>query len=300
MVIEGNRLTSEQAEGVVNGQTVYGPARDIAEVQGTWAAYEAMESFDPFSVDSFLAAHGLVMNGLLTDAGAFRTVDVEVINADQEVLHEGAAPELVRPGMGQLFQWASDTDAHPLLVSSATHFMIEFIHPFRDGNGRMGRLWQTLMLSRWNELFAWMPIETLIHDNQLGYYQALQASHNGYIEASPFISFMLATIESSLDAYVSQAHNEGRNDGINEGRNLRLDEADRVILAALTSDGRLTADDLAVQVGKSRATVERRLAKLRAAGILRRVGATKNGMWIVNQKRATISSESIVGTESEA
>ena len=283
VVIEGNRLTPEQAEGVVNGRTVFGPARDIAEVQGTWAAYEAMDSYDPFSVESFLTAHRLVMNGLLEDAGSFRAVDVEVVNADQEVLHEGAAPELVRPGMEQLFEWAGQADVHPLLTSSATHFMIEFIHPFRDGNGRMGRLWQTLMLSRWNELFAWMPIETLIHDNQEGYYTALHTSHNGRIEASPFISFMLGIIEASLSAYTGLARNEGRKEDVNEGRTLRLDATDRLILQALAGDGTLTIDQLATQAGKSHATVERRLAKLRATGLIRRVGATKNGLWLVNQ-----------------
>ncbi|MDR3107614.1 MAG: Fic family protein [Bifidobacteriaceae bacterium] len=286
VVIEGNRLTPEQVVGVVNGQTVFGPARDIAEVQGTWAAYEAMDSFDPFSLESFLDAHRLVMNGLLPDAGSFRTVDVEVVNADQAVLHQGAAPELVRPGMAQLFEWASQTDTHPLLASSATHFMIEFIHPFRDGNGRIGRLWQTLMLSRWNELFAWMPIETLIHDNQEGYYKALQASHNGRIEASAFISFMLTVIEASLGAYAAQARDEGRNDGANEGRTVRLDATDRLILTALAGDGRLTIAELAARVGKSPATVERRLAKLQAAGLAQRVGATKNGLWLVTQTAA--------------
>ncbi|MDR2974537.1 MAG: Fic family protein [Propionibacteriaceae bacterium] len=289
VVIEGNRLTAGQAEGVVNGQPVYGPARDIAEVQGAWAAYEAMGSYDPVSLDSFLAAHRLLTSGLLADAGVFRTVDVEVVNADGEVLHEGADPELVPRGMEQLFAWAGQTDTHPLLVSSATHFMIEFIHPFRDGNGRMGRLWQTLMLSRWNEVFAWMPIETLIHDHQEGYYGALQASHNGHIEASPFISFMLGIIEASLKRYAERVRNEGRNDGVNEGRTVRLDATDRVILAALTTDGTLTASSLAVQVKKSRATVERHLAKLRTAGLIRRVGATKNGLWLVKQAGGTRS-----------
>jgi Fic family protein len=241
-----------------------------------------MDSFDPFSLDSFLAAHRLVTGGLLADAGSFRTVDVEVVNADGEVLHEGAAPELVPRGMEQLFEWARLTETHPLLASGATHFMIEFIHPFRDGNGRMGRLWQTLLLSRWNELFAWMPVETLIHDNQEGYYRALQASHNGRVEASPFISFMLTVIEASLVAYAELTQDEGRNEGTNEGRTVRLDATDRLILTTLAGDGSLTVAQLAAQVGKSRATVERRLAKLRAAELVRRVGATKNGLWLVD------------------
>jgi Fic family protein len=203
VAIEGNRLTPEQAVAAYEGKAVFGPAQDVAEFQGTLAAYEAMDSLDPYSLSSFLQAHRLVMNGMLADAGAFRTVDVEVVNPAGEVLHEGAAPELVEQGVSQLFEWARDSGVHPLLTSSAVHFMIEYIHPFRDGNGRMGRLWQTLLLSRWDELFAWMPTEDLVHRNQLGYYQALRESHNGRIEASPFVSFMLTVIEAALGEYSS-------------------------------------------------------------------------------------------------
>jgi Fic family protein len=284
VAIEGNRLTPEQAAAVGEGHSVFGPARDVAEFQGTLAAYEAMDSFDPYSVSPFLEAHRLVMTGLLPDAGAFRTVDVEVVNAAGEVLHEGAAPELVEQGMSQLLEWARDSDVHPLLTSSAVHFMIEYIHPFRDGNGRMGRLWQTLLLSRWNELFAWTPTETLVHDSQLGYYQALQESHNGRIEASPFISFMLTVIEASLGEYSTAVgtHHEGRNEGRNEGRTVRPDGVDRLILHELTRNPTLTTVQLAEAANKSEATVERHLAKLKAAALLHRSGPTKNGVWVVS------------------
>jgi Fic family protein len=199
--IEGNRLNLGEVAGVIAGAAVFGPPRDISEVSNAHAAYEALDSFEPYSASSFLRAHELLTRGLVAEAGAFRTVDVEVVNAAGEVLHTGAEPGLVPEAVRQLLEWAESTDAHPLVASSAVHFMVEYIHPFRDGNGRIGRLWQTLLLSRWNEMFAWMPTETLIHHNQLGYYQALQASHNETIDAAPFISYMLDIIEQALDQY---------------------------------------------------------------------------------------------------
>jgi Fic family protein len=291
--IEGNRLSPGDVAGLISGAAVFGPPRDILEVRNAHAAYEALDSLDPYSVESFLRAHGLLTNGLVAEAGAFRTVDVEVVRADGEVLHTGADPEIVPRAVGQLLEWAGQTEANPLIASSAAHFMIEYIHPFRDGNGRMGRLWQTLMLSRWNELFAWMPTETLIQDNQLGYYQALQSSHNGRVEASPFISYMLGIIEQALNQYRTAVEsrpptidggvgaNVGVNVGANVGANVGVSGLDAAILKALTENPRLASPALGEALGKSARTIERRLAKLKAAGLLERVGSDKTGSWRV-------------------
>lgn len=282
--IEGNRLSEAEVRGVINGLTVFGYPQDIREVQNAWSAYQEFEAYDPFSVDSFLRAHGLMTHGLITQSGIFRTGDVEVVNDEDppRVLHVGADPEIVAEGVQQLLVWARDTTVHPLISSSATHFMIEFIHPFQDGNGRMGRLWQTILLSRWNEMFAWMPTETVARHHQLGYYQALQASHNGKIEASPFITYMLKIIEESLQEYhtvITEDQREGVNEGVNEG--VSLDSVDTVIVDLLREDGSRTAVDLAHQVQRSVQTVERRLSKLKSSGLLRRHGSDKTGVWIV-------------------
>lgn len=285
IAIEGNRLTLEQVNAVADGLPVYAPTRDVLEGENALAAYDVLGSFDPCSVDDFLRAHGILTRGLMTESGAFRTVEVAVVNADDEVLHTGSRPGKVPRLVAELFEWAGTAEQHPLVVSSATHYLIEHIHPFRDGNGRIGRLWQTLMLSRWNPLFEWMPTETLVRRNQAGYYQALQDSHEPEVDAAPFVTFMLDMIESSLEQYITTAEQsgDGANDGARDGANLRLDATDQAVLAALSQDRTLTAADLAATVGKSQRTVERHLAKLAQAGLLSRHGSDKTGVWIVNK-----------------
>jgi len=285
--IEGNRLTEGEVRTVVNGSIVFGPEKDIKEVQNAWASYEAIDSFDPYCVDSFLRAHAMMTEGLIRESGMWRTGDAEVTNEANEVLHTGADPGLVPEGMKQLFQWAQATNHHPLIASSATHYMIEFIHPCQDGNGRMGRLWQTLILSRWNPLFAWMPTETLVRDRQLGYYTALQASHDLHIDASPFITYMLGVIDAALLAYqqsaVAGAEDEGVNEGVNEGVKPRIDSLDREILNLLREDSTRTVEHIATIVDRSRATVERRISRLKSRGDLQRLGSDKTGVWIVKK-----------------
>jgi len=284
--IEGNRLTLAQVGAVADGQIVYAPARDVLEVENALAAYEVLGSFDPGSVDDFLRAHGLLTRGLVAESGAFRTVEVAIVNDDDEVLHHGSRPGKVPRLVAELFEWAGTAEQHPLVVSSAVHFLVEYIHPFRDGNGRIGRLWQTLMLSRWHPVFEWLPTETLIRRHQADYYQALQVSHDPEIDAAPFITFMLDIIEHSLRQYrdVADTPDDGVSGGANDGvsgSGLRLDALDRTILARLTADGTLTIVQLAAVVGRSSRTVERRLAKLTAASLLRRAGSDKTGRWVV-------------------
>ena len=289
--IEGNRLTLAQVSAVADGQSVYAPARDVTEVANALAAYDVLGSFDPCSVDDFLRAHGLLTRGLMAESGAFRTVEVAIVNADDEVLHTGSRPGKVPRLVAELFDWAGTAEQHPLVVSSATHYLIEHIHPFRDGNGRIGRLWQTLMLSRWNPLFEWMPTETLIRRHQAGYYQALQDTHDPEVDAAPFVTFMLDIIEQSLRQYGDTTEtspatpddgvSDGASDGVSGSGGLRLDALDRTILARLAADETLTITQLASVTGKSPRTVERRLAKLTTASLVRRDGSDKTGVWVV-------------------
>ncbi|NLY40130.1 MAG: Fic family protein, partial [Desulfovibrionales bacterium] len=203
--IEGNRLTVSQVTDVINGKPVWGPPKDIKEVQNAWQAYNRMEAYDPWSVRDLLGAHAALTEALVDESGQFRTVGVAVVRNDGVVLHQGSPAKDVPALVAQLLEWGQESSAHPLITSSVVHYMLEYIHPFRDGNGRIGRLWQSLILCRWNPLFAWMPIETLVHYNQMYYYKALQDSHKDGRDCRPFINFMLGAIGNSLYKYIDVA-----------------------------------------------------------------------------------------------
>ncbi len=201
--IEGNQLTLGQVTDVINGKPVWGPPKDIKEVQNAWHAYNEMPGYTPWSVDDLLRAHAHLTDTLIGESGQFRSGGVAVVGNDGTLLHRGALSAHVPKLVEQLLQWGHTSEAHPLIKSSAVHYRLEYIHPFRDGNGRIGRLWQTLILAQWNPLFAWMPMETLVHHNQALYYKALQDSHAGaVVDCRPFIDFMLDALANSLGYYL--------------------------------------------------------------------------------------------------
>lgn len=275
--IEGNELTPSQVEDVANGEPVFAPPRQVKEVENALAAYDTLDDLDPWSADDFLRAHGVLTAGLVTESGAFRTVDVDIVNADGHVLHTGSRAEKVPRLVAELLEWGSASTDHPLVVSSATHFLIEHIHPFRDGNGRIGRLWQTLILSRWRPALAWMPTETLIRAHQDGYYAALQASREPEIDAAVFIDYMFGVITEALESYEARAKADA-NVGANVGRNVGVNDA---VLALLRVEPTLSAASIADRLGKTSRTIERHLADLKAAGRVRREGSAKVGRWVV-------------------
>ena len=278
--IEGNALTLAQVAGIANGEPVFAPPREVKEVENALAAYEALDDLDPWNVADFLRAHALLTAGLVAEAGAFRTVDVEIVNAYREVIQSGSRVEKLPRLVAELLEWGSASQEHPLVVSSATHCLIEHIHPFRDGNGRIGRLWQTLILSRWRPVFAWMPIETAIRAHQAGYYGALQASREPEIDAAPFIDFMLDVVTEALTTYAGRALAESTRVGEGVGANVGASGASAV-LTLLRADPTLSAAALARKLGKTPRTIERYLAELKASGALRREGPAKTGRWVV-------------------
>ncbi|MFT3797952.1 Fic family protein [Microbacterium sp.] len=275
--IEGNALSLAAVGRIASGGAVFGPQRDIQEVENAFAAYDALETLDPWNVDDFVRAHGLLTRGLISEAGAFRTVDVDVVGPAGDVLHTGSRHEKVPRLVSELLEWVASADDHPIIVSSAVHFLIEHIHPFRDGNGRIGRLWQTLILSRWRPLFAWTPTETLVRRSQEGYYSALQRSRVPEIDAASFISYMIDIILRSLHEYELQSISSVTDGGRNGGRNA-------AVLAVLLGDPTLTAVELADVLGTSSRTIDRTLQSLKASGLLRREGSTKSGRWIVVER----------------
>jgi Fic family protein len=210
------------------------------------------------------------------EAGVFRSKNVGVY-AGTQLIHAGTPANYVPELIGQLFTWMKQSKLHPLVKSCIFHYEFEFIHPFADGNGRTGRLWQSLILQKWKPFFAWLPVETLIHEQQEGYYEALNAS-NTKGESTIFVTFMLQIIRDAL-AEIIETQNSHRDVGTNVGINVGTNE--EKVLMLLRQDGRLTAKVLASTLGLTERQIERIMASLKKQGRLVRRGASKNGYWEV-------------------
>ena len=204
LAIEQNTLTLEQVTAVLNGKHVLAPPKDIAEVKNAYEIYERLNELDPYSVDDLLTAHGIMTRGLVEECGIFRTRPVGVVDREGRVLHFGTFPQYVPDLVMELLDWTKTSEVHMLIRSCVFHYELELIHPFADGNGRVGRLWHTLLLSKWNPAFAWLPVESIIHDRQQAYYAAINAS-NAAGESTGFIEFMLSAIEASLIEVVNMS-----------------------------------------------------------------------------------------------
>ena len=196
LAIEHNSLSLEQVTAILDGKRVLGNPNEIKEVQNAYEAYELMLRLNPASVDDLLKAHKLMMNGLVTENGKFRSGGVGVF--DGEVLIHMAPPaEFVPEHIKNLFSWYQQSELHPLIKSAVFHYEFEFIHPFADGNGRMGRMWHSLLLGKWKDLFFWLPIEELIQSRQKEYYDALGAADR-QADSAGFVELMLEIIRDSL------------------------------------------------------------------------------------------------------
>ncbi len=196
LAIENNTLTLDQVTDIINGKRVLGMPNEIREVKNAYEAYDILLDYDPYSISDFLKAHKILMMDLTQEFGCFRTKGVGVI-AGTRVVHTAPQAKLVPELMGNLFEWCKQSGAHPLVKISVFHYELEFIHPFADGKGRMGRMWQTLILYQWKSIFAWLPVETLIHENQETYYAAL-AKSDCDSDSGSFIEYMLEMIQSAL------------------------------------------------------------------------------------------------------
>ena len=196
LAIEGNTLSLKQVTDILDGKRVIAPLREIQEVKNAIATYDLAPTLDPFSVKDLLKAHGTMMAALVDGAGNFRTGGVGVF-AGEQVIHvappAGQVPQLV----ANLFDWLRNSKDHLLIRSCVFHYEFEFIHPFADGNGRTGRLWQSLILAKLNPVFLHLPVETMVHDNQNGYYQAINDS-TAKSDSCIFIDFMLERILDAL------------------------------------------------------------------------------------------------------
>ena len=272
--IEQNTLSLDQVTDVIEGKRVLGPPQDIREVKNAYEAYERVSSLDPYSVKNLLLAHKLLMDGLVKEAGRFRSGNVGVY-AGNQLIHAGTPAKYVPDLMAQLMTWLKESKLHPLVKSCIFHYEFEFIHPFADGNGRTGRLWQSLILQKWKDIFAWLPVETLVHEHQEEYYDVLgRADKAG--DSTEFVEFMLRMIR---DALKEVNENQNLDVVVNVAINVVTNE-DKV-LALLKQDGKLTAKILASSLGLTQRQGQRVLANLKKEKRIVRHGASKGGYWEV-------------------
>ncbi len=166
-------------------------------MKNAYEIYERLDELDPYNLEDLLTAYGIMTRGLVEVSGYFRSHPVAVVDQQGKILHFGTLPEYV-PGLTKdLLEWTKASNVHILIRSCVFHYELEQIHPFVDGNGRIGRLWHTLLLSKWNSVVAWLPVEAMIHANQRDYYDAINAS-NVAGSSTVFIGFMLSIIKASL------------------------------------------------------------------------------------------------------
>ena len=206
LAIENNTLSIEQVTDVIDGKRVLGPQEDIVAVKNANEAYKKLEYVNPYEIKDLLKIHGIMMKDLVEECGEIRTGQVGVINSKGEVVHLAPPAQIVHSQLHNLFDWIKTANVNMLIKSSVFHYEFEFIHPFRDGNGRMGRLWQTALLASWKPIFAWLPIESIIKDNQEEYYKAITLS-TSQGKSNIFILFMLDVINKAI----KDIENDSRN-----------------------------------------------------------------------------------------
>lgn len=262
LAIEGNTLTTEQVTAVLEGKPVVAPLNEVQEVRNALKAYELLNTLDPCKVDDLLRAHATMEAGLIDDAGRFRRGGAGVV-AGKKVIHYAPDAERVPYLINDLFQWLNTTEEHPLIASCVFHYEFEFIHPFSDGNGRTGRLWQTLILSRWRSIFKNLPIENIVYKYQKEYYNAIALS-GGKDGCTPFIEFILGVVAETLTA-----------------QDVPPKTTQERILDEIRKNPKISRNMLAKVVGITPDGIKYHLQKLTKAGVIRHVGATRSGEWMI-------------------
>ena len=279
LAIEGNKLTEGQVSDIIEGKTVVAPLRDIQEVKNAIATYDLFPRLDAFDVNDLLRAHGIMMKALTDEAGRFRRGGVGVFG-EAGCVHIAPPADRVPYLINDLFGWLRNANDHLLIRSCVFHYEFEFIHPFIDGNGRMGRLWQSLILTKLHPLFQYLPVENMVHANQQAYYDVIaESSRRG--NSGPFIDFMLGEILRTLKSHQGEALDDGTNVGINVGINVgtNVGENERKILSIIAHTPQATAREMAGILGITLRQCERILASLKQKGLIARVGANKGGYW---------------------
>jgi Fic family protein len=273
LAIEANSLSVEQVTDIINGKRVFGNPSEIQAVKNAYEAYEHLLEYNPYSTDDLLKAHKYMTDKLIDSAGHYRSKWIGVWKGET-LVHAGANQKFVPQLISDLLTWAKESDIHPLIKSTIVHFEIEFIHPFSDGNGRTGRLWQTLILSEWNELFAWIPIETVVYENQDAYYEAIGASSRT-ADSGKFIEFMLNAIHQALTELpvrkIADIFTDIDTDKLSK---VELEFLEH-IAGFIDKNGEITNYRARLLTNKSDASVKKYLAKFVELGLLEAVGENR-------------------------
>ena len=259
LAIEGNTLSVKQVTDILDGKRVVAPLREIQEVKNAIAAYDLFDLLDPHLTKDLLKAHKVMMTALIDEPGKFRSSGVGVFDGKKAV-HIAPPAEFVTGQIKDLFKWLKQAPDHLLIKSCVFHYEFEFIHPFSDGNGRLGRLWQSLILTKLHPLFQHLPIETMVHDRQMEYYQAINAS-NAKNDCGIFVDFMLNEILNALKQHTSGT----------------IPDSDDPVLDFIVRNPGSRANQIAESLNIPLRTLQRELGRLKGAGQIEFRGAPKNG-----------------------
>ena len=275
LAIENNSLTIEQITAIINGKRVLGNPNEIKEVKNSIQAYDLLLSLNPYDENDLLKAHKLMMQDLVSNSGKYRVDGVGIFDGEK-VVHVAPQAKRVPELMANLFEWLKTSDIHPLIKSCVFHYEFEFIHPFQDGNGRLGRLWQTVILKEWKEIFAWLPVETLIKENQKEYYNVLGVS-DSVANSTKFIEFMLSIILNTIEEIIQTEKK------VTVKVTVKVTLNQKKILEVIKNNPQITQEELANVIGLTRKSINSNMKKLQETGLLKRIGADKNGYWQVTE-----------------
>ena len=282
LAIEGNNLSEGQVRDIIDGKQVIAPLREIQEVKNAIKAYDLYKTLNPFAVEDLLKAHGTMMQALADDAGMFRKSGVGVFDGEA-CLHMAPPAWRVPELIDELFAWLKTSKDHLLIRSCVFHYEFEFIHPFSDGNGRMGRLWQSLILGKLSPIFESLPVENLVYSSQQQYYDAI-AESSDRTDCGPFIDFMLGEILKTLKQHQGIPIQEGGvpdkvPDKVPDNYPSGLSRTAKDILRLIRNNPYITSAELGRVTGISERMVRKHIATLKAAGLIKRIGGNKGGHW---------------------
>ncbi len=249
LAIEANSLSLGQVKDVIAGRTVISSQKEIQEVKNAYNAYELINSVDAYSIKDLKKVHGVMTFLTVDESGEFRRGNEGVFDENGNCIHVCPPPEQVDGLMKQLFKWMEKNkeEIHPLILSSVFHYEFVFIHPFSDGNGRTVRLWQNIILSKWRDLFEYLPIESQIHKYQNDYYKSINnCNHDG--ESTEFVEFMLRMIDEVLNETIRTSSLPITETGININK----------LLSVMEYNMPMNANDIMSKLGiKSKETLRR-------------------------------------------